>query len=44
MAVGFLNEMGFRNFLLRGLEKVKTEWTLVSLAYNCRRMVTLRAA
>lgn len=36
--------MGFRNFLLRGLEKVKTEWTLVSLAYNCRRMVTLRAA
>jgi hypothetical protein len=35
---------GFRNFLLRGLEKVKTEWTLVSLAYNCRRMVTVRAA
>ncbi len=36
--------MGFRSFLLRGLDKVKTEWTLVSLAYNCRRMVSLRAA
>lgn len=36
--------MGFRNFLMRGLDNVKTEWTLVSLAYNCRRMVTLNAA
>jgi hypothetical protein len=35
--------MRFRNFLLRGLENVKTEWTLVSLAYNCRRMVVLKA-
>jgi len=24
--------MGFRNFLLRGLAKVETEWTLVTLA------------
>ncbi|MBU6406608.1 MAG: transposase [Alphaproteobacteria bacterium] len=35
--------MRFRNFLLRGLENVKTEWTLVSLAYNCRRLVVLKA-
>jgi transposase len=36
--------MGFRHFSLRGLAKVATEWTLVSLAYNCRRIANLRAA
>lgn len=36
--------MGFTRFLLRGIAKVKTEWTLVSLAYNCRRLTRLRAA
>jgi transposase len=30
--------MGFRRFLLRGLEKVSIEWTWVSLAYNLKRM------
>ena len=30
--------MGFRRFLLRGLEKVTTEWTWVCLAYNPKRM------
>ena len=30
--------MGFRQFLLRGLTKVTGEWTLVSIAYNLRRM------
>lgn len=30
--------LGFRRFSLRGLQKVKTEWLLVSLAFNCRRM------
>lgn len=36
---GILKEaMGFRRFLLRGLEKVRGEWQLVCLAYNCRRM------
>jgi transposase len=30
--------LGFRRFRLRGLEKVKTEWCLVSLAFNCRRL------
>ena len=30
--------MGFRQFLLRGVEKVSGEWTLVCLAYNCKRL------
>jgi hypothetical protein len=36
--------MGFRSFLRRGLDKVKTEWTLASLAYHRRRMAALRPA
>jgi len=28
--------LGFRQFLLRGLEKVNLEWTLVTLAYNVK--------
>ena len=36
--------LGFRQFLLRGLEKVKAEWTLVTLAWNMKRMFTLKAA
>lgn len=34
--------MGFRQFLLRGLRNVTGEWTLVSLAYNIRRLWTLK--
>jgi transposase len=30
--------MGFRCFRLRGLAKVRTEWTLVTLAYNLKRL------
>lgn len=30
--------MGFRRFSLRGLSKVRTEWTLVTLAYNLKRL------
>ena len=30
--------MGFRTFLLRGLEKMKGEWELACLAYNCKRL------
>lgn len=30
--------MGFRNFSLRGLEKVGTEWNLVTLSYNIKRL------
>ena len=36
--------MGFRQFLLRGVEKVEGEWALVTLAYNCRRLHNLRLA
>jgi transposase len=34
--------MGFRQFLLRGLESVRNEWTLVCLAWNLKRMAVLR--
>jgi len=36
--------MGFRQFLLRGIAKVQGEWSLVTLAYNCRRLHTLARA
>ena len=36
--------MGFRQFLLRGIEKVEGEWSLVTLAYNCRRLHSLARA
>jgi hypothetical protein len=36
--------MGFRQFLLRGMEKVSTEWKLVCLAHNLRRLHTLTIA
>ncbi|TXR39437.1 hypothetical protein FVE88_09290, partial [Ectopseudomonas mendocina] len=32
----------FLQFLLRGLEKVQNEWTLVCLAWNWKRLATLR--
>jgi transposase len=35
--------MGFRRFSLRGLAKVRTEWTLVTLAYNLKRLFHLGA-
>ena len=36
--------MGFRQFLLRGIDKVQGEWSLVTLAYNCRRLHNLARA
>ena len=36
--------MGFRRFHLRGLGNVASEWLLISLAYNCRRLHRLQAA
>ena len=33
--------VGFRRFMLRGLEKVSLEWILVTLSYNLRRLRTL---
>ena len=32
------HNLGFRRFHLRGLEKVKTEWGLVSIAHNLRKL------
>ena len=32
----------FRQFLLRGLQKVSGEWNQVCLAYNLKRLHTLR--
>jgi transposase len=41
---GIIKEaMGFRRFSLRGLAKVSLEWTLVTLAYNLRRLHRLGA-
>lgn len=34
--------MGFKQFSLRGLEKVKGEWRLVTMAWNVKRMFALR--
>ena len=33
--------MGFRQFLLRGLAKVRGEWSLVTMAWNLKRMFAL---
>jgi hypothetical protein len=33
--------MGMRQFLLRGIEKVRIEWDLACLAYNVRRLWSL---
>jgi transposase len=34
--------MGFRQFSMRGLDKVSGEWSLVCLAWNVKRMAVLR--
>jgi transposase len=37
--IGILKSvLGFRQFHLRGLGKVQTEWQLLALAFNCRRL------
>lgn len=36
--------MGFRQFSLRGLQKTRGEWSLVTLAWNVRRMFALMPA
>jgi transposase len=38
------NVLGFRQFSLRGLHRVKAEWKLVCLALNLRRMAAMQAA
>jgi transposase len=34
--------MGFRQFLLRGINKIRGEWQLVTLAYNFKRLASLK--
>lgn len=34
--------LGYRQFLRRGLEAARQQWTLVCLAWNFRRMAVLR--
>jgi hypothetical protein len=42
---GIIKEaLGFRRFSLRGLEKAALEWTLVSMAYNFKRLFHLGAS
>jgi transposase len=36
--------LGFRQFLLRGLDKVRGEWSLVTMAWNIKRMFALYPA
>ena len=36
--------LGFRQFSLRGLEKVRGEWSLVTMAWNLKRMFVLSPA
>ena len=36
--------LGLRQFLLRGLDAVRGEWTLVTMAWNMKRMFVLAAA
>jgi len=33
--------IGFKTFSLRGLENVKSEWKLLTLAYNCKRLARM---
>jgi hypothetical protein len=42
---GIIKEvMGFRRFLLRGIEAVTGEWTLVCIAFNLKRLCRLTAS
>jgi hypothetical protein len=36
--------LGFRQFQLRGLENVRGEWNLVTMAWNLRRVFVLAGA
>jgi transposase len=36
--------LGFRQFLLRGIDQVKGEWSLVTMAWNLKRMFNLKSA
>ena len=43
--IGIIKEaIGFRQFSLRGLEKAAGEWSLVCLAFNFKRLYSIRTA
>ena len=43
--IGIIKEViGFRQFSLRGLEKASGEWSLVCLAFNFKRLHSIRTA
>ena len=33
--------LGYDHFLLKGLEKVRAEWSLITLTYNLKRVLNL---
>jgi hypothetical protein len=39
-----ISVMGFRQFLLRGLDNVQGEWSFVTMAWNMKRMYAMAAA
>jgi len=42
---GIIKEvMGYRQTLLRGFEKISGDWGLVCLAYNFKRLFSLKTA
>jgi hypothetical protein len=36
--------LGFRQFLLRGIDRFRGEWSLVTMAWNMKRMFAVRPA
>jgi hypothetical protein len=36
--------MGFRQFLLRGIDNVRSKWNLVTMTWNMKRMFVLEGA
>jgi hypothetical protein len=45
MAPGIIKSvLGFRQFSLRGLENARGEWSLVTMAWNMKRMFALSPA
>jgi hypothetical protein len=40
-AILIKQQFGTRKFLLRGLEKVRTEWNWLATAFNLERLISL---
>jgi hypothetical protein len=35
------SDVGYTHFLLKGLARVRTEWSLITLVYNLKRVLNL---